>query len=1125
MSRHPLTNRLEICAGYFPGDILFDIGGLPEQVVQVPDFVASTFSLLTRGAPTRPSKELEELMNFEWASLDKSAQYYVADGHPDWSQTIKGSDHGYNPARLFFEGVLADQLQEFSFVQQLIVPEYPLFRELNASPALLEGLDGECVDFYLPQAAIVVEIDGAQHKTSRQEARDRARDLFLSRHGVITLRLTTHHLRERGDAFTKFFEALRQRCEQSVDLRHYQEALIEPPKALHDELTAIIRLQIAVILSIARGQLQLDAAEWTISVKQDFPDTSEQAWVHSAFAELFHWFSVFSTIEGAEYRRPHLKLDREGLLFDLALRARADDKVLYGINIRTSAVQDLPTTSGSSVQRYGVSTLPRSRPSRGRGAIEQKILEGLNSSLFHHNRFLPGQETLIRNALSGESSLGLLPTGGGKSLCFQLPGVIGGRTTVVVVPIKALGRDHVAELDSAGFRGRVANIDGDMLTTDRTTINRRVARGELRFLFVSPERFQTEEFLSALRLLHKGGGIDAFVIDEVHCMSEWGHDFRPAYLALPGAMSAISPDIPILGLTATASVNVLRDIQNELGVQDELVAYEMHRSRTELNFYVKRARSAPSDIKREVEAILKKGDQGSPPPNVQVFSRYANGKDGVVEVAAALTEKKLGLKVGYFSGTTPNGYTPHAALSWLGVATGELPRSYEDYKLLVQTLWKSGDLDLIVTTKSFGMGVNKPDVRYTIHAGMPGSTEAFYQEAGRAGRDREKSFCQLLFVPELDEISDIFQEIERDSSPESIETIRAQAKGNTQGDFRKQLFFINQSNISLETEKQLVMRLHAAVDQAQFGLLELRVSQIGEESWVRSRFQHGLFRLYQMGIISPWLVSDWGMKDGEELGIKSVIVTPLKPTFSEACVAVLRRMRAVSGKAAVTDEILRIENLVEKGGEWEELYHHLLTWVRRTQLMSRLQSTRNLYERCMGFSEEGASQFRDQLEAFFRVDSNAFRLSALRELDIPDAARALLGLLVDENGVRTDTDAIRRLHSQMSRLLEGTRESPGLNLAAACLDILVDETGTQNAEDRLRSALPKSLLQFWSSDGRELLTFLASINEAIGERLGAWLLKDQPSRDELLEIYKKLPVKPVGEQLFHEIANELNLAI
>jgi len=280
-----------------------------------------------------------------------------------------------------------------------------------------------------------------------------------------------------------------------------------------------------------------------------------------------------------------------------------------------------------------------------------------------------------------------------------------------------------------------------------------------------------------------------------------------------------------------------------------------------------------------------------------------------------------------------------------------------------------------------------------------------------------------------------------------------------------------------------------------------------------------------MGIIGPWLVSDWGMKDGEELGIKSVIIPCLKPTFSEACLAVLKRMRAVAGKAASTDEIVRIESLAESGGEWGDLYHHLLTWVRRTQLMSRLQSTRNLYERCMGFSEEGAAQFREQLEAFFRVDSNAFRLSALRELDVTEAAQALLGLLVHENGTRIEKDAILRLQSQMSRLLEGTRESPGLNLASACLDILVNDAAAQDAEDRLRSALPKSLLEFWSSDGYELLTFLASTNVEIGERIGSWLLKDRPTREKLLDIYRKLPVKPVGEQLFHEIANELNLAI
>jgi ATP-dependent DNA helicase RecQ len=1136
------------CAGYFPGDLLFDICGLKGSAEPVVSFVSNTFAVLTRGAPTRPSSKLIELMQLDanaWDALASDPLFLMGEETPAWDRTVLGAPDGYNPAFEFITDILPTKLLDWSFVQHLIVPEYPLFRALNAPGNLILGPNDERVDFYLPQADLVIEIDGGPHREPRQAWKDRDRDRYLEGFGILTLRLATNDLRKRNDVFDNFFERLKRRCAESPRLQPYRKISISRGYSVSSpryDMTAAIRFQIALMVTISHRQLDLADSEWKLRITQDFPCNGEFNWAEVAVEELMDWFALFARLAHVKFNPPKVIFTEEGLQFDIRIFDRPDDKVLPSdaISVRTSAVQDLPFASRGRqpleilrVQDLGVSYLDcfdyKDSPVQQPAVAD---LTDLCRRIFGHNSFRPGQEALILNALSGQKSLGLMPTGGGKSLCFQLPALLGPGTTVTVVPIKALGRDHVAELEAVGFTGRVVNIDSDMSAPLRDRIyGGRIRRGEMRFIFVSPERFQVAQFRDLVMSLKSSGQLRMFVIDEVHCLSEWGHDFRPSYLTLPGTLHELARDVPVLGLTATASVNVLRDIQSEFQIPDELVAYEMHRSRSELNFLIRKELSSPSQIGTAVGNIVRSG-KGNLPPPIHVFARYANGIMGVETYATTLSNTGLGLRVGSFSGTTPKDFEPKGAFKRLQSPDIPQPETYEDYKKSVQVLWKAGKLDVIVTTKAFGMGVNKPDVRHTLHAGMPSSMEAFYQEAGRAGRDRQPAFCHMLLRPEPDDAGLIYERLRNDLTPGAIEHAMSVDSDdnalhrNRRGDFRAQLWFLSQGLIDIEAEEALVTHLQQILRLTPGETVPVQAADLAHLPLGAERLQLTLYRLYQMGLIAPWTVTDWGRGEAENTSVQAVEVRSLPITFSAACENVAVRIQSIDGRNADIASLQRLRTLAVEGDAWPFLVRILLTWVRRKHLDSRLQSTWNLYSKSLAFTDDRAGVFREELEAFFKVDSNAFQLAALRDMGPEEVAKGLESILSEDTGSGVkDKTVLRKLSAQLSRLLEGTQDSPGLNVAAAILALLTEDSPESLARLRFDAARTGGALNYWLGPGRSLLTLVASGNPIAREVIGTWLLQDGPDRQTLLAVYDAIPARAVEVALFDDFAAAVDATV
>jgi ATP-dependent DNA helicase RecQ len=332
-------------------------------------------------------------------------------------------------------------------------------------------------------------------------------------------------------------------------------------------------------------------------------------------------------------------------------------------------------------------------------------LTGHLNEHFGFARFRPGQREACEAALQGRDVLVVMPTGSGKSLCYQLPALLRDDLTVVVSPLVALMQDQVEALAARGLGGQVALVNAQQDASVNAEALHRASTGELRLLYVAPERFAAPGFLERMAAARVG----LFVVDEAHCVSQWGHDFRPDYFRLADAARALGA-ATIMASTATATPRVAADVARRLGLRDPLhVATGF--DRPNIAFVV--ARPAPHEKRALVVQALRAQD--ALPAIV-----YAGTRAGAEELAADLVGA-LGEPAAAY----------HAGLD-------------RQHRAQVQRRFLADEVRVICATNAFGMGVDKPNVRTVVHASVPASLEAYYQEAGRAGRDGRPARALLL---------------------------------------------------------------------------------------------------------------------------------------------------------------------------------------------------------------------------------------------------------------------------------------------------------------------------------------------------------------------------------------------
>ena len=312
------------------------------------------------------------------------------------------------------------------------------------------------------------------------------------------------------------------------------------------------------------------------------------------------------------------------------------------------------------------------------------------------------QEHIINSIGAGHDTLGLMPTGGGKSITFQVPALSKEGICIVITPLIALMKDQVSNLRKRGIKA-VAVYSGMTHEQILTALDNCIY-GDYKFLYISPERLGTNLFLTKLQSMN----VSMITVDESHCISQWGYDFRPAYLKIADIREVL-PDVPVLALTATATPAVVDDIQLKLQFREDSHVFRMSFERINLAYIVRRTENKPEELLHILNSV---------PGSAIVYTR---NRKRTKEVAELLNRNQI----------TATFY--HAGVN-------------NDVKDIRQKEWVNDKVRVMVATNAFGMGIDKPDVRLVIHMDLPDSPEAYFQEAGRAGRDGKKAFAVLLYA-------------------------------------------------------------------------------------------------------------------------------------------------------------------------------------------------------------------------------------------------------------------------------------------------------------------------------------------------------------------------------------------
>jgi ATP-dependent DNA helicase RecQ len=498
--------------------------------------------------------------------------------------------------------------------------------------------------------------------------------------------------------------------------------------------------------------------------------------------------------------------------------------------------------------------------------VEEKVKAELKK-IFGFSQFRGNQEIIIDNLMNKRNTFVIMPTGAGKSLCYQLPAVVNEGTAIVISPLIALMKNQVDQLNALGINAHFLN--STLNKSESTKVKNEVLSQKTKLLYVAPESLTKEENIEFL----KKAKISFVAIDEAHCISEWGHDFRPEYRRIKSIVALIAPTLPIIALTATATPKVQQDIQRNLQME-EADLFKSSFNRTNL-FYEVRPK-----IKNESKKSLIK------------FIKGHKGKSGIIY---CLSRKKVEEIASLLQVNQINAAPYHAGLD-------------SAIRIKNQDDFLNEELDVIVATIAFGMGIDKPDVRYVIHYDVPKSLEGYYQETGRAGRDGLEGHCLMFYkyedIVKLDKFNKDKAVTERENARILLQEMAAFAEtGVCRRKFILNYFgetmdddcgFCDNCKRDRETFKgmDLALKVLEAAKQTneRFRLDHLVSVLVGEKTDYVESYKHDELPIFGagadltsktwVGVIRQSMIKDFLEKDIESYGVLKL--TPKGKAFMEA---------------------------------------------------------------------------------------------------------------------------------------------------------------------------------------------------------------------------------------------------
>jgi len=964
------------------------------------------------------------------------------------------------------------------------------FRELLPAADAAKHRD-ERVDLAarLSDLQAIIEIDGYQHSFPPQLYADQRRDADLHKQGWRVTRVLTDDIYEPATVASlkalvperPFVRAVRQNCHKPL----WETAMGRDALRLVLAPFGIARIQAALLLALRQSILSLQASQWRLVVVErdvpcallalvdfrmqldalyqllkldwDLPDVEVMVYNTPEFAGLD--CGVPETVlaqhhihaRQVELRDEHLGSRSTDLMLDISILRRG------GYSRMDEGFADAHLCGGGAAfeirSAYDFQDTRRISPMEPIAyPIDDDSLPALLfwlRNIFRKPGFRDGQFEILRRSLALKPVIGLLPTGAGKSLCYQLSALLQPGMTVVIDPIVSLMIDQVDNMRNVLAVDWIDTIHSWRESEDKTAVSESMSNGRVRILLISPERLQDRTFRNKLSEFSLAYSVPYAIIDEAHCVSEWGHDFRTSYLRLAETMRKYATRHDraptVLALTGTASYAVLSDVQREIGVEDEKAQiYPKSFDREELHF---RVAATPSSQKQQelyslmLTTLPQYFDQtnwqtlyrlsGGGTKGGIIFTPHAGGPFGASSVRNALV-RKLDTEVGVFFGTQE-----------------------KEIKAEAQAKFKNNDTAVLVATKAFGMGIDKPNVRYTIHYNIPHSLEAFYQEAGRAGRDRQPAICWLLFSDDCNE------EANRALAPDAERSVLA-AIGEDYGggDVHRLLWLHKNTYRGFDADLAALSDMykthigHALKEQPIGRTVEVKVPfDEGGTKQEREKKQQerdkALYRLRLLGLVQDYTL-DYKAKHFE--------VTAAAQTDQQ----LIANLQHYIGRYKVREVVDKIPDAVnqEPGATiLGKCCSYLLRFVyeeiekkRRAAIRTMVEVARKAAELESG--EEQDAFVRNELRSYLEKSPFTDALLALAQRIEPSEWLRVLNLC-DTNGVRllSTVDGVRQLVGGCRRMLESQLEHPGLLFLSSVGRLLLNPPDVYLAEAEERRAI------------------------------------------------------------------------
>lgn len=919
------------------------------------------------------------------------------------------------------------------------------------------------IDFLLCHptfGTIAIELDGEDH--AEKVRSDAARNTELAEAGIKTFRIPNNEL-ELGDGphLSELKKAL-----HKLGSAYQSEKPTGIPLAICAAGMAA-RFQFVLARALSSGRLDLNVEQWSVGVRSDFIDIEIFQYAADDFADMVASLSALYFDDTVNITIKCQALDNTSKGQDLRIAAFATESPLT-IGLRSLNVDYAFCPAFAPVE---FATDTQNVASRTRLACEdnKKVEAALLfflQNLFRKRAFRELQVEAIINALKGQDTVTLLPTGAGKSIIYQLAGLLQSGITLVVDPIVALIEDQILGLARVGIDKAGAPPSGFNKAEDRKKWLRAVERGDYQFILMSPERLQMADTREALRALAEVTYVNLAVIDEAHCVSEWGHNFRFSYLNLAENLRSFcrtfdgqSPSL--LALTGTASRSVLRELLTELKIgkdNSEALIRPLNFDRKELKFHISKV-STGGDSSAVLRGILNglpakfnvpSGEFFQPAGTATnsgiVFTPFVNGRThGLFAVKAAI-QSTVKVPVTTYSGSAPKGV--------------DIARWEAEKRANAQS-FKDNEAPILVATKAFGMGIDKPNIRWTVHMGVPSSMEAFYQEAGRAGRDKNLAYCSLIFSEVDPQATD--KALASQGTLDDLRNAAASFKNNND-DISRALFFHLNAYSGVDEEIDEVSKVLKIIGD----LSQRRNVEVPFNRDTRPNIERAILRLIKTGIV-----------DDLEVNYGSGFFTLQVPKFS------FERARQKFVQYISDAQPARLKTIIQQLDQIEELesvkqpIELCRLMVNFTYDVIERSRRRMLYEAILlGRNYSSDSEIRQYLLDYLQEGLGAEQIAALAEQQEIDFDAWIE--LFEKISTPLDAGEIRGI---IIRLLETFPDHPGMLAARGISEALVSNPDQTLIRDSLLSALDSGKSRYSCSRDQlfellEKLTDLANTKSA-----------------------------------------------